>query len=81
MILGMMYNMPAKDRTLTKFGLNVARLRAAKGFTQEKLAEKADVDRTYVSRIETDDRNLDLGHQFRNSKLPQVIECRIIEIR
>lgn len=48
MLLGMMHNMPAKDRPLSKFGLNVARLRAAKGFSQEKLAEKADIDRTYV---------------------------------
>ncbi|MCX6969305.1 MAG: helix-turn-helix transcriptional regulator [Verrucomicrobia bacterium] len=49
--------MPAKDRTLSKFGLNVARLRAAKGFSQEKLAEKAGIDRTYVSGIERGVRN------------------------
>ena len=53
----MMPNMPAKDQTLSKFGLNVARLRAAKGFSQEKLAEKADIDRTYVSGIERGVRN------------------------
>lgn len=57
MVLGMMPNMPAKDRTLSKFGLNVARLRAAKGFSQEKLAEKAGIDRTYVSGIERGVRN------------------------
>lgn len=57
MVLGMMPTMPAKDRTLTKFGLNVARLRAAKRFSQEKLAEKANVDRTYVSGIERGVRN------------------------
>jgi len=44
----MMPTMPAKDRTLSKFGVNVARLRAAKGFSQEKLAEKAEIDRAYV---------------------------------
>ena len=48
----MMPTMPAKDRTLSKFGVNVARLRAAKGYSQEKLAEKAEIDRTYVSGIE-----------------------------
>ena len=57
MVLGMMPTMPAKDRTLSKFGLNVARLRAAKGFSQEKLAEKAGIDRTYVSGIERGVRN------------------------
>ena len=34
----MMPTMPAKDRALSKFGANVARLRAANGFSQEKLA-------------------------------------------
>ncbi|MEI6280213.1 MAG: hypothetical protein WCQ16_12645 [Verrucomicrobiae bacterium] len=29
--------MPAKDRTLKTFGLNVTRLRAAKGISQQKL--------------------------------------------
>jgi len=53
----MMQSMPTKDRTLTKFGLNVARLRAAKGFSQEKLAKKAEIDRTYVSGIERGVRN------------------------
>lgn len=53
----MMPNMPAKDRTLSKVGANVARLRAAKGFSQEKLAERAEIDRTYVSGIERGVRN------------------------
>ncbi len=53
----MMTNMPAKDRTLSKFGVSVARLRAAKGYSQEKLAEKAGIDRTYVSGIERGIRN------------------------
>jgi len=52
-----MPKMPAKNRTLSKFGLNVARLRAAKGLSQEKLAENADIDRTYVSGIERGVRN------------------------
>lgn len=57
MLLGMMPAMPAKDLTLSIFGLNVARLRAARGFSQEKLAEKAGIDRTYVSGIERGARN------------------------
>lgn len=57
MVLGIMSKMPVKDRTLAQFGRNVARIRAAKGFSQEKLAEKADIDRTYVSGIERGVRN------------------------
>ena len=39
--------MPKRDPTLTAFGRNVARLRADRGFAQDKLAEKAEIDRTY----------------------------------
>lgn len=49
--------MPKKDRTLAAFGRNVARFRDARGFSQDKLAEKADLDRTYVSGIERGVRN------------------------
>ena len=34
------------------FGRNVARLRARAALTQEQLAEKADIDRSQVQRIE-----------------------------
>jgi transcriptional regulator with XRE-family HTH domain len=46
-----------RDRTLTSFGRNVARVRNERGFSQDKLAEKADLDRTYVSGIERGVRN------------------------
>ena len=44
--------MKNSDRTLLAFGRNVARIRAGRGFSQDKLAEKADLDRTFVSGIE-----------------------------
>ena len=49
--------MPKRDRTLTAFGRNVARRRADRGFSQDKLAELADLDRTYLSGIERGVRN------------------------
>ncbi len=52
-----MRTMLTKDRTLRQFGLNVARAREARGFSQDKLAEKADIDRTYLSGIERGVRN------------------------
>ncbi|MEO8428723.1 MAG: helix-turn-helix transcriptional regulator [Verrucomicrobiota bacterium] len=45
------------DRTLLVFGRNVARIRAERGFSQDKLAEKADLDRTFISGIERGVRN------------------------
>jgi transcriptional regulator with XRE-family HTH domain len=49
--------MPKRDKSLTQFGRNVARLRSEAGFSQDKLAEKADLDRTYLSSIERGVRN------------------------
>ena len=49
--------MPVRDRTLVAFGRNVARVRTERGLSQDKLAEKADLDRTFVSGIERGVRN------------------------
>jgi transcriptional regulator with XRE-family HTH domain len=53
----MIHPMPVRDKTLSAFGRNVARIRTEKGFSQDKLAEKADLDRTYLSGIERGVRN------------------------
>lgn len=53
----MMHRMPLRDRTLSAFGRNVAKLRSDRGFSQDRLAEKSDLDRTYVSGIERGVRN------------------------
>jgi transcriptional regulator with XRE-family HTH domain len=44
--------MSHRHQTLTRFGLNVRRRREAIGLSQEALAEKAELDRTYISGIE-----------------------------
>jgi len=49
--------MPVRDKTLSAFGRNVAHIRDERGFSQDKLAEKADLDRTYLSGIERGVRN------------------------
>ena len=49
--------MSLRHQTLTRFGRNVRRRREAIGLSQEALAEKADLDRTYVSGIERGVRN------------------------
>jgi len=40
-----------------RFGLNVQRLRRAKGWSQEELADRASLHRTYVSGVERGIRN------------------------
>ena len=42
------------------FGTNVRRIRESKGLSQEALADKADLHRTYISDIERFTRNISL---------------------
>lgn len=49
--------MAKRDPVLTAFGQSVRKYRDAKGYSQEELAEKADLDRTYISDIERGTRN------------------------
>jgi len=50
------------DEALLKqqFGRRVKELRAEKGWSQERLAEEADLHRTYVAQVEVGLRNLSL---------------------
>lgn len=49
--------MSKRDPVLVAFGKNVRKERESRELTQEELAEKADLDRTYVSDIERGTRN------------------------
>ncbi len=49
--------MPKRDSVLAKLGLNVRKRREARALTQEKLAERAGLDATYISGIERGLRN------------------------
>jgi DNA-binding XRE family transcriptional regulator len=44
--------MAKKNSVLAAFGSNVRKAREKKELTQERLAEKADLDQTYISGIE-----------------------------
>jgi transcriptional regulator with XRE-family HTH domain len=47
------------------FAANVRRLRVSAGLSQEALAERAELHRTYVSSIERGERNISLQNIFR----------------
>jgi transcriptional regulator with XRE-family HTH domain len=49
-----------KNSILRYFGDNVKRLRKDKGWSQEDLAEKAGLHRTYIGSIERSERNVSL---------------------
>jgi transcriptional regulator with XRE-family HTH domain len=49
------------DPVLVAFGRAVRKRREAKDLTQEALAEKAGLDRTYISDVERGGRNLSIS--------------------
>jgi transcriptional regulator with XRE-family HTH domain len=60
--------MPKRDPVLAAFGQSVRKHRDAKTLTQEALAEKANLDRTYLSDIERGTRNPGVKNVVRIAK-------------
>lgn len=65
--------------TLEQFGLRVRQLRKQAGLSQEKLAELADLHRTYVSGIERGDRNVSLINIVRLAKALHVTSGELLK--
>ena len=51
---------PMKETSLVKLGENIKHFRKMRGFSQEKLAELANLHRTYVGGVERGERNISL---------------------
>lgn len=50
----------SKNNILKKFAQNVRALRLQKGWSQEELAKRSDLHRTYIGAIERQERNVSL---------------------
>lgn len=57
-----------------KFGYNVRSMRKGKGISQDKLALAADIDRSYVGRIERGEVNITLEKAY---QIASVLQCDI----
>jgi len=62
---------------LEKFGTRIRSLRLKKKLSQEKLAELADLHRTYIGQIETGKRNIALKNI---AKLAEALKVSIKEL-
>jgi len=60
--------MPKRDSVLAALGQNVRRRREVRELTQEKLAERASLDPTYISGIERGLRNPGIKNVARLAK-------------
>ncbi len=59
-------------KILIQFGNNVKRFRIAKGWSQEELAKRAELHRTYIGSIERSERNVSLINIERIAKALKV---------
>lgn len=60
-----------------RFGENLRKVRKQKGISQDKLALLADIDRSYVGRIERGEVNVTLEKVY---QLAEILECDPIEL-
>ena len=66
--------MKSNSDILVKFGKTVRELRIAKGLSQEQLAFKADLHRTYIGMIERAEKNITLENI---NKLADAFEVKL----
>lgn len=71
--------MPKRDPVLAALGQNVRRRREARDLTQEKLAEKAGLDPTYISGIERGLRNPGILNVGRLAKALRLTTAQLCE--
>lgn len=66
-----------KEKILVKFGNKVRELRLKQNISQEKLAEKANVHRTYIGMIERAEKNITL---INIDKIANALEVNIYDL-
>ena len=68
----------SKDPSLIRFGQSVRQFRSALGISQEKLAELAELHRTYVGAIERGERNVSLVNIVKLSRALKASPCELL---
>ena len=69
--------MDSKQKILIKFGERVREIRKEKGLSQEELAYKADLHRTYIGMIERAEKNITL---INIEKIANALEVEIANL-
>jgi len=69
--------MDSKEALLIRFGARVRQARKEKGLSQEKMADKAGVHRTYIGMIERAEKNITL---ININKIANALDISINEL-
>ena len=69
--------MELKEKILLKFGASVRKRRKGLGLSQEELAFKANLHRTYIGMIERAEKNITL---INIEKIANALNCSISEL-
>ena len=69
--------MKSNSEILIKFGKKVRKLRKEKGISQEELANRADLHRTYIGMIERAEKNITL---LNIEKLAKALDVTMTEL-
>lgn len=67
----------AKQDVKAAFGTKIRSLRTERGWSQERLAERVDLDRSYVGGVERGERNISLENI---AKFAEVFETSLAEL-
>ena len=60
------------------FGKEVRKLRKARGWSQEELADRCELDRTYIGGIERGERNVALLNIYRIARAVEVHPSKLL---
>lgn len=66
------------NRALRAFGLAVRRRRLKLGLSQEALAERADLHRTYLGGVERGERNVGMKNLFALARALRIAPSRLL---
>ncbi len=70
---------PSETKLLKQFGNNVRAERQKIGLSQEELADKADLDRSYVGGVERGERNISLINIVKLAKAIGVAPAQLLK--
>ena len=66
------------DERMIAFGRRVREVRKAKGISQERLAEIAGIDRSYMGNIERGEKNITLKKAYEICDALEVSICKLV---